>query len=161
MVETLAEGGYGDITVTCRDLDENGLRRGRELARGCGLANIRYERGNALDEAGLLALEPQPTLIVASGFYEILMDDALIREQMRIDRQALASGGALIFTTQVNHPQLELIARTLYNREGKPWVMKNRPVAQTERWALDAGFASVRSVLAPTGLYAITVASKA
>jgi SAM-dependent methyltransferase len=157
LVETLAET-CAEVVAICRDLDAYGLQRGRELARSCHLENIRYEQGDAFDQTGLLALTPRPTIIIASGFYEILTDDALIQRQMRINRRALAPGGTFIFTTQVNHPQLKLIAKTLRNREGKPWVMTNRTVAQVERWAREAGFATVCSVLAPPGLYTISIA---
>jgi len=158
LVETLAESRDANVTAICRDLDENGLRRGRVLAQTNHLENIRYAQGNALDEASLLAVSPQPTIIIASGFYELLNDDSMIKRQMQINRKVLAAGGSFIFTTQVNHPQLELIARTLNNRDGEPWLMKNRPVSQTEKWALQAGFAAVQSVIAHPGLYAITVA---
>ena len=158
LVETLAELGDPAVLVICRDLDEHGLERGRALAHQRHLEQIRYERGDAFDESSLRAIDPRPTIVVASGFYEILNDDAAIQRQMRINRAVLTPGGSFIFTTQVNHPQLELIAAALNNREGKPWIMKNRPVAQVERWALDAGLESVQTVLAPHGLYAVSVA---
>ncbi|CAG0947945.1 putative protein YnbC [Anaerolineae bacterium] len=158
LVETLAETRDLNVVAICRDLDEHGLRRGRVLAQAHQVENIRYESGNALDETGLHAVKPQPTIIIASGFYELVNDDAMIQRQMRINRNTLAPGGTLIFTTQVNHPQLKLIAHALNNREGKPWVMKNRPASQTERWAIQAGFESVQTVLAPPGLYTISVA---
>jgi SAM-dependent methyltransferase len=158
LVEALAERHAPEVVAICRDLDENALRRGRALAQCHGLSNIRYEPGNAFDERGLLAIRPQPTIVIASGFYELLLDDAVIQRQMQINRKVLRPGGAFIFTTQVNHPQLKLIAKALNNRDGKPWVMKNRPVTQTERWALQAGFDTVHSVLAAPGLYAVTVA---
>jgi len=37
-------------------------------------------------------------------------------------------------------------------------VMKNRAAAQTEGWAREAGFQEISSMLAPPGLYAVTVA---
>ncbi len=158
LVETFAEDGGKDITALCRDRDEHGLTRGRALAQQFGVENIRYARGDALNESELRALTPRPTIMIASGFYELLNDDEMIRRQMRLNRAALAPGGAFIFTTQVNHPQLKLIAKTLNNRDGEPWVMKNRAAAQTEGWARDAGFQQISSVLAPPGLYAVAVA---
>ena len=158
LVETLAESHDSSTIAICRDLDEHGLQRGRVLAQSNHLQNVRYEQGNALDEHSVLAVTPQPTIIIASGFYELLNDDAMIRRQMQINRQVLVDGGSFIFTTQVNHPQLDLIAHVLNNRDGEPWLMKNRPVSQTEKWALQAGFTTVQSTLANPGLYAITVA---
>jgi SAM-dependent methyltransferase len=158
LVETLAELRNPKVFAVCRDLDENGLQRGRALAQAHQVDNVRYEIGNALDEASVLAIRPQPTIIIASGFYELINHDSIIQRQMRINRKALAPGGLFIFTTQVNHPQLKLIANALNNREGKPWIMRNRPVGQTERWAILAGFESVRSMVAPHGLYTISIA---
>jgi hypothetical protein len=157
LVETLAEDNSEDVLAIGRDLDQHGLERGEELALINGVQNLRFERANALDEASLRALRPRPTIMIASGFYEILLDDDLIRRSMQIVQRALLPGGVFLFTTQVNHPQLELI-RALPNRNGEAWVMKNRPVALVEGWAREAGFRRVATTLEPTGLFSITVA---
>lgn len=158
LVEALA-AETGSVQALCRDLDENGLRRGRVLAERYRLGNIRYEQANAFDEAGLRAVSPRPTIIVSSGFYEILTDGDLIRRSMQIVGRVLESGGTFIFTTQVHHPQLKLIEASLINREGKPWVMVNRPVADVERWAREAGFGSVSTTLEKTGIFGVSIAS--
>ncbi len=158
LVEALAEDGGDDVQAIGRDLDEHGLRRGRELAQFYRLTNVRYERADALDQHSLCAVKPQPTIAIASGFYEILLNDELVRRSMRMIRHALTSDGTFIFTTQVNHPQLKLIAKLLPNREGKPWIMKNRSVAQVEGWARAAGFAHVQTQLEPHGLFSVSVA---
>ncbi|HYN87063.1 MAG TPA: class I SAM-dependent methyltransferase family protein [Ardenticatenaceae bacterium] len=158
LVEALAEDGRDDVIAICRDLDQHGLQRGRELAATSGVTNIRYEQGNALDEASLRAIS-RPTIVVSSGFYEILMDDELIRTSMRIVRQILSPGGVFIFTTQVHHPQLELIANVLPNREGKPWIMKNRSIEEVAAWAREAGFAHVETTMEPNGLFGVSAAT--
>ncbi|MBI5880456.1 MAG: class I SAM-dependent methyltransferase family protein [Chloroflexi bacterium] len=157
LVEALAAEN-GGVQALCRDLDENGLRRGRALAGMYRLGNIRYEQANAFDEASLQTVSPRPTIIVSSGFYEILTDGAMIRRSMQIVGRVLDPGGTFIFTTQVNHPQLKLIANSLVNREGKPWVMVNRPVADVEQWAREAGFATVATSLEPSGIFGVSVA---
>ena len=155
LVETLAEGDQHDVVALGRDLDESGLRRGRELAQSRGVSSIRYERGDALDEASLLALRPQPSIVVSSGFYEILLDDGLIQRSMAIIRRMLAPGDWFFFTTQVKHPQLWLIA-LLPNRDGQPWIMKNRSVEQVEGWARAAGFQEVSTTFETTGLFSVS-----
>jgi SAM-dependent methyltransferase len=155
LVETLAEDDVHDVVALARDLDESGLRRGRELAQSRGVSNIRYERGDALDEASLLAIRPPPTIVVSSGFYEILLDDALIQRSMSLIRRMLVPGDWFCFTTQVNHPQLWLIA-LLPNRDGQPWIMKNRSVEQVEGWARAAGFQDVNTTFEPTGLFSVS-----
>lgn len=157
LVETLAEDPGGDVIAIARDLDKNGLRRGEELAKTHGVTNIRYQHANAFDEDSLRAIVPAPTIIVSSGFYEILTDDVMILRSMQIIRRILPPDGTFIFTTQVNHPQLELI-RALPNRNGEPWEMKNRPVRLVEEWARSAGFRRAQTTLEPHGLFAVTVA---
>ena len=158
LAEALAEDASHDARALCRDLDENGLRRGRVLAGLYRLSNLTYERADAFDEASLRAVSPRPTIIVSSGFYEILTDGELIRRSMQIIGRVLDPRGTFLFTTQVNHPQLKLIETALVNREGKPWVMVNRPLAQVEQWAREAGFASVSSQLEPAGIFSVSVA---
>ena len=157
LVETLAEDGGADVQALARDLDRSGIRRGEGLARSLGVANVHYQPADALDEASLRALDPQPTIMIASGFYEILFENSLIRRSMQINRRVLAANGTFIFTTQVNHPQLELI-KAFPNRHGESWVMKNRPVQLVEHWARTSGFHTIRTQLEPAGLFGVTVA---
>ena len=71
---------------------------------------------------------------------------------------SLAGSGAFVFTTQIAHPQLDLIANTLPNRDGQPWIMGVRPAATVEGWARAAGFSNIRTAVEPHGLFAVTVA---
>jgi hypothetical protein len=72
----------------------------------------------------------------------------------------LPPGGRFVFTTQVTHPQLELIANVLPNRFGEPWVMECRSVAEVEGYAGAAGFRDLVTRLEPHGLFAVTVGTK-
>ncbi|MEK7785113.1 MAG: class I SAM-dependent methyltransferase family protein, partial [Chloroflexota bacterium] len=76
----------------------------------------------------------------------------------RLLRETLPPDGVFIFTTQVNHPQLQLIA-ALPNRDGQPWIMKNRSVSLVEGWARAAGFSNVKTALEPHGLFSVSVAT--
>lgn len=160
LLDALKQAGNRDVSAVCRDLDEEGLRRGRALAKSLGVANIRYEAGNALDAQSLATVSPRPNLVVASGFYEILLDDELIKKSMRRIYGLLEPGGAIIFTTQVRHPQLAIIANVLVTREGKPWIMKLRSNETTEGWARETGFRDLRTTMEPMGLYALTLDRK-
>jgi len=153
--------GSGGVVVLCRDLDESGLRRGRAAADEAGLAGVvRYESGDACDPASLATIAPQPDIVVVSGLYELLVDARPIRQSMAGIHSVLGPGGKLIFTTQVTHPQLELIENLLVNRNGEPWVMICRSVDEVEAMAADAGFAVDRTELEPNGLFGVTVCEK-
>ncbi len=155
LAELLAEPEQVDVRATARDLDARGLMRGRGLARSLGVSSITYETGDALDDDGLRALE-QPGIVIASGFYELLLDDDTILRSMAINRGLLGPDGALVFTTQVAHPQVHLMA-LIPNRFGQPWIIRNRPLADAERLAREAGFRSVTSRMEPTGIFAVSV----
>ncbi len=157
LVEALAEDGGQDVQALARDLDASGLKRGGVLAQQHGVTNLRYQHANALEAASLEAIQPQPSIVIASGFYEILLDDELVRLSMRLNRKLLAPGGTFVFTTQVNHPQVELM-RALPNRDHVSWVLKNRSVAEVEAWARAAGFNQLTTTFEESGIFCVTVA---
>jgi SAM-dependent methyltransferase len=157
LVETLAEDAGPDVRALARDLDASGLKRGQALAQQHGITNIRYEQANALDEASLTAIQPRLSIVIASGFYEILLDDEWVRTSMRLNRKLLAPGGTFVFTTQVNHPQVEMI-RALPNRDHESWVLKNRAVAEVEAWARAAGFNQLSTTFEESRIFSVTVA---
>ena len=151
----------GGVTVLCRDLDESGLRAGRAAAGEAGLAAlVRYETGDACDPGALAAITPQPDIVIVSGLYELFIDPGPIRRSMAGIHSILKPGGTLVLTTQVSHPQLELIENVLVNRDGEPWRMICRPAAEAEAMAVEAGFAVRRTELEPNGLFAVTVCGK-
>jgi SAM-dependent methyltransferase len=152
-------GAASDLTIICRDLDAAGLAQGRARAAALGLRGIRYERGDACDPGSLAGVAPRPNVVVASGLYELL-DAALIQRSMAGIHALLPAGGRFVFTTQVKHPQLELIANVLPNRFGEPWVMECRSVAEVEGYARAAGFCSLASEMEPHGLFAVTTGEK-
>jgi SAM-dependent methyltransferase len=152
-------GGAGDLEIICRDLDPAGLAQGRRLARIAGLLCVRHEQGDACDPASLAQVRPRPNVVVASGVYELL-DAALIQRSMAGIFAVLPMGGRFVFTTQVTHPQLELIANVLPNRFGEPWVMECRSLAEVEGYARAAGFRNLTSRLEPHGLFAVTTGTK-
>lgn len=152
--------GEADIQVVCRDLDTQGLSQGRARAHRLGLENVRYEWGDATDAESLASVRPQPDIVVVSGLYELFTDAAVIRRSMEGIYGILKPGGTLIFTTQVTHPQLELIANVLVNREGKPWRMVCRSIEEAEGLAREAGFVGMGSELERLGLFGVTVCRK-
>lgn len=153
--------GAPAVQVICRDLDRPGLAEGEAQARVLGLENVRYEPGDATSAASLAEIRPVPDVVVVSGLYELFTDPAPIRRSMQGIYQILPPGGTLVFTTQVTHPQLELIANVLVNREGRPWVMVCRSLAEVEGWAADAGFEVTPTRCERHGLFGVTVCRKA
>lgn len=159
--DLLCEQHPDDVRILCRDLVPDGLRRGADLAVARDLHGlIRFEVGDAFDPAPTeRALGGRPDVIVVSGLYELILDDDVVRRSIGRLRDLLAPGGTLVFTTQVEHPQLAMIAAVLTNRDGEPWVMRCRSVDDVETWARAAGFDAISSRAEQVGLFTVTTAS--
>ena len=152
-------GAPRGLLVICRDLDEAGLLQGSEMARALGLANFRFEVGDACHQESVGAIRPRPHIAVASSLYGLLDSEAVQRSMNGI-YTALRDGGRFLFTTQVIHPNLDLIANVLPNRFGQPWEIRCRPQEIVEHWALKAGFREVASQAGPLGLSVVTTGRK-
>ena len=157
----LGEQTPDDVRILCRDRAPDGLRRGADLAATRELSSlIRYEVGDAFDPAPTeQTLGGRPDVIVVSGLYELILEDDVVRQSIGRLHDLLAPGGTLVFTTQVEHPQLAMIAGVLTNRDGEPWVMRCRSVGEVETWARAVGFDAISSRAEQVGLFTVTTAS--
>ncbi|MBD2103433.1 class I SAM-dependent methyltransferase family protein [Leptolyngbya sp. FACHB-261] len=161
LLEFLAECPAAPVQVIAQDLAPAGLERGQARATQLGVTGrVRFQTGDAFSLKNLLSIEPRPQVVIASGLYEIFLDDLLIQTSMNQIFELLTAGDLFIFTNQPHHPQLDDIA-ALPNRFGQPWQMKLRPTAQMEGWARTAGFEIVSSRPADqAGLFTLTIARK-
>ena len=78
-----------------------------------------------------------------SGLYELFPDNAKVLTSLRGLAAALSDGGYLIYTNQPWHPQVEMIARVLINRDQQPWVMRRRTQAEMDQLVQAAGFEKI------------------
>jgi ubiquinone/menaquinone biosynthesis C-methylase UbiE len=162
--EVLRQAGpdRGDVRILCRDLSAENVIQGAKQVEDAGLSGIAFEQGDAFNPAPADAqLGGAPNVSVVSGLYELILEDGTIQQSLARLYQMLAPGGAIYFTTQTSHPQLDFIAHVLPNRNGALWVMKCRPAAQLEEWARAAGFAQITSQAEEVGLFTVTIGRKA
>lgn len=160
LLETIQENPNSSLTVICRDMSEEALSRGRELAGKLGIQRIIYERADAFNPKDLKRASPKPNVIVVSGLYELFTDNNIIRKSMRDISDVLSLGDYFVFTNQPYHPQLELIARILPNRIGEPWVMKLRSDEEVKGWASEAGFQTIKTLVDHEGIFSVNLAQK-
>ncbi len=160
LLEVLRELGPEGIEATLRDWDETGLAQGRVLAEEMGLKTVRYQRGDAFNPEELRQITPAPQIVIVSGLYELFPDNALVSRSLGGIYDLLQAGGCLIYTNQPTHPQLEMIARCLPNREGKPWVMRLRPQQEMNQLVEKAGFHRQRTIADPWGIFTVSLATK-
>jgi alpha-beta hydrolase superfamily lysophospholipase/SAM-dependent methyltransferase len=148
----------GAASAELRDADRTALEAGRARAARSGLANVRFVEGNAFDRAALAAVSPRPTIAIASGLWELFPSNEMVLTSLQGLRDALGVGGYLIYTNQPWHPQLELIARVLRNRQRRPWVMRCRSQAEMNGLARAAGFEPLATRVGEEAIFSVTLA---
>lgn len=159
LLETL-KGSPVETTALLRDWSVAGIEAGRALAREMGLANVTYAQGDAFDPESLARVTPRPDIAVVSGLYELFPDNERVAASLHGLFQAVAPGGALVYTNQPWHPQVEMIARVLVNRDGKPWVMRRRTQAEMDELVRTAGFEKAGMEIDDYGIFTVSVARK-
>jgi alpha-beta hydrolase superfamily lysophospholipase len=160
ILETLQRLGDGNLSALLRDNVEGNLEAGRKLAREMGLANVTFQLGDAFDEASLAAIQPPPNLAVVSGLYELFGNNEMVRRSLRGLAKAVPAGGCLVYTGQPWHPQVEMIARVLGNREGQPWIMRRRTQEEMDDLVRDAGFQKIAQEMDQWGIFTVSLARR-
>jgi alpha-beta hydrolase superfamily lysophospholipase len=150
-----------DLKILCRDWSESALARGRDSAQQMGFTDrITHVRGDAFDEQSLATVEPKPSIAVVSGLYELFPDNERLQRSLRGIFSAVNPGGWLIYTGQPWHPQVEMIARTLTNRDGQYWVMRRRPQGEMDALVEQAGFKKEKQWIDDFGIFTVSIARK-
>jgi alpha-beta hydrolase superfamily lysophospholipase/SAM-dependent methyltransferase len=160
LLETLERFPHDDISAVLRDRSAPALEAGRALAAKMKITNVSYREGDAFDRDALAAMQPRPNIAIASGLYELFADNTRVGASLAGMFAALQPGGYLIYTNQPWHPQLEMIARVLINREGKPWIMRRRPQAEMDQLVRAAGFEKMDMKIDSFGIFTVSLARK-
>ena len=103
---------------------------------------------------------PRPDIVVVSGLYELFNDNDMILRSLRALADVIKEGGFLLYTNQPWHPQIELIARVLTNREGKPWLMRRRTQAEIDELVAGAGFDKQEMRVDEHGIFTVSLARR-
>lgn len=146
-------------TALLRDFTPANVEQGREIARSMGLSDrVTFEQGDAFDEEALAKITPAPAIAIVSGLYELFGDNDLVLRSLRGIRRAMTGGGYLLYTGQPWHPQLEMIARVLTNRDGQPWIMRRRTQEEMDDLVYAAGFHKLDMEIDRWGIFTVSLA---
>lgn len=148
--------------VLLRDYSPLNVVGGQHLIKEKGWEKqVRFEEGNAFDQASLAALNPRPTVAVVSGLYELFPSNTQIQASLAGLAAAVPNGGYLVYTNQPWHPQLELIARTLTShRQGDAWIMRRRTQAEMDQLVEAAGFEKIEQRIDQWGIFTVSIARR-
>ena len=160
LLDAIRKLGPQTISAELRDRDPHGLSAGRALARQMGIESVRYVEGDAFDPQSIATIAPRPDIVVVSGLYELFDDNAMILRSLHALAAVMKEGGFLLYTNQPWHPQIELIARVLTNREGKPWLMRRRTQAEIDELVAIAGFDKQEMRVDEQGIFTVSLARR-
>ena len=160
LLETVKRNAALRVTAELRDFEARNLEQGAALARSLGLDGVRFVKGDAFDRTALADLNPRPDVAVVSGLYELFSDNDRVLASLQGLADAMPAGGALIYTNQPWHPQLELIARGLCDWDGKPWVMRRRTQAEMDDLVRAAGFEKEQMEIDRWGIFTVSLARR-
>ncbi|ELS33777.1 MULTISPECIES: class I SAM-dependent methyltransferase family protein [Pseudanabaena] len=158
-LEVLQEFSSAAIAATLRDYKIENVAKARQLADQFGV-KVQIEQADAFSDADLERVQPKPNVVIVSGLHEILPNDGLIEHHFQQLYRTLDTNGTLVFTIQPQHPQLEMIARTLPAHTGLPWVMRVRSWELIHHWARAAGFQDFQVQMEPNGIFGVVTAKK-
>jgi 2-polyprenyl-3-methyl-5-hydroxy-6-metoxy-1,4-benzoquinol methylase len=146
-----------DVSVACLDNHEETLKRGQLLTSRYGLSDrVTFHHQDVTDPAWFTTATAKPDIIIVSGLFETIPDDAVVCRILLGIYSMLAPGGLLICTNLTRHPSEKEETVTHAYPVGVSDDMGSRPVARLERWAREAGFQNVQSDMEPYGVYSIT-----
>jgi len=160
LLETFKKMPHVEMSAVLRDRDPKGLEAGRNLARAMNVSNVTYVQGDAFDPKSLASISPRLHIAIVSGLYELFPDNGMVLTSLRGLSEALKDGGYLIYTNQPWHPQMEMIARVLINRDGLPWVMRRRTQAEMDELVRATGFEKIGMEIDKYGIFTVSVARR-
>jgi alpha-beta hydrolase superfamily lysophospholipase/ubiquinone/menaquinone biosynthesis C-methylase UbiE len=160
VLEVIKDLPADKISVLLRDRDPGNLETGAELARTMKLENVAFESADAFDRENLLSIMPAPSIVIVSGLYELFPDNRPVLGSLEGMAGVLQDGGYLIYTNQPWHPQIEMIARTLINRDGDPWIMRRRTQAEMDELVRSVGLTKVETRVDTHGIFTVSIAQK-
>jgi alpha-beta hydrolase superfamily lysophospholipase/SAM-dependent methyltransferase len=148
------------MSATLGDYRQANLDAARKLAAELHLSNVTLALRDAFDRESLAAATPRPTIAIISGLYELFPENGPVLQSLHGIADAMDDGGYLLYTAQPWHPQIELIARTLINREGRPWIMRRRSQAEMDALVRAAGFEKIEQDMDRWGIFTVSVARR-
>lgn len=160
LLEVLAATGTNDVSAVLRDLNSEAIELGVKTAAELKLPNVRFELGDAFDPIALAQVRPRPNTVISSGLYELIPENELVLRSLKGVSDVIEPDGLLIYTNQPWHPQIEMIARVLRNRNGRPWVMRRRTQAEMDQLVHRAGFEKVSMRIDPAGIFTVSLARR-
>ncbi|HNK54904.1 MAG TPA: class I SAM-dependent methyltransferase family protein, partial [Leptospiraceae bacterium] len=143
--------------LACDNTDSN-IQEGKETAENQNIKNIRYLKKDAFDTNSYKNLKFEPDIVVVSGLFELFSENRIVSKALEGLSQIVKSNGYCIYTGQPYHPQLEMIANTLGNRDGISWIMRRRTQLELDQIFAKHGFKKINMIIDRWGIFTVSIA---
>ncbi len=147
----LAPGLAALLYAGDRDADERARGSARATARG--RADIRFVEVDAFDSSAWPG--DRFDVLVASGFFDILVDVADVRRLLAAGATATGPGAHWVLTVMERHPDLAMLRDVFVDWDRKPWIAVTRPAEEVIAEAEPLGWRAVRVDREPEGLFGV------
>ncbi len=151
MREALFAGNLKQLDLILVDTDDSYRAVVKKSFSDIGVL-VRYENKSALDESFLQSLSPA-NLVVASGFYDWIIDDTVVQKSMGLVGSILSKSGVFILTGQSKNSDLLLMRYAFTDFNHNPLLMKMRSSDEMIQWLTVAGFKIQRCDTDKKGYY--------
>ncbi len=161
VLETIKRNESLPIRAILCDRDPGGIAQGRQLAEQFGLSDrVEFRQSDAFDPGAIRAAAGTKVHIaIVSGLYELFPANELLKKSLQGIASVMVDGGWLLYTDQPWHPQQEMIARVLPNRDGDRWIMRCRSQAEMDALVREAGLQREKMYLDQWGIFSVALAT--
>ena len=158
LIETAKKFERHDVKVLVRDYSVDNINQGKKIAEDLHCTNVEFKVADAFDPKTYNKDEFAPNILIVSGLYELFPDNDLVTQSINAATDILADDGYVLYTGQPWHPQLELIAETLPNREGKKWIMRRRTQGELDQLFEMGGASKENMMIDKWGIFTVSTA---
>ncbi len=159
LLEAQAEVDF-PIVIYMNDLHGVSIRQARKNALDFDSESVFVSSKNVFDADQAWRFQVRPNIVVISGLFELYENNNAVQNVINRVFDLLCPGGYLLYTGQPWHPQLELIARLLNNRDGDRWVMRRRIQNELDQLVEFAGFLKLGTLADKEGIFTVSQAIK-
>ncbi len=149
------------LSLQLNDNDIHSIELAEKIAKEYNAINTRFSNYDAFTlSADQLHSDSSPDVIIVSGLFELYESNTQVHHAIGQLYKVLNAGGYLIYTGQPWHPQIEMIARVLNNRNGQRWVMRRRIQNEMDLLVESAGFNKLSTSADDQGIFTVSCAQK-
>lgn len=159
LLETAKKFEKHDVKVLLRDYNIDNVNEGKEIAKQLGVTNSEHMQADAFDPESYQKQSFRPNILIVSGLFELFPSNDMVTKAIAGATAILEDRGFVVYTGQPWHPQLEMIAHTLPNREGDKWIMRRRTQKEMDQLFARAGSQKVDMKIDQWGIFTVATAT--